>query len=281
MQKSISVMYVENRGNMDILDNADKVDNHNASDLYPLLDPSGERDAERGPGVWYEDDYFQDPAIGTLMSNTSMSPFLFEGSGPNTSALDPSLMQGGQAVPTLNEMSIIKTTVLSVIFFVSLVGNTMTLRQMYKIRRRRSTINLLILHLAVADLIVSFFCDVTEGVWASTIQWYAGDSMCKFIKFLQAFGLYLSTYIVVIISIDRCIAILDPMSRNKAPRRVKGMIIFAWLISALFSVPQVSTTYVTASEYYSRLNRAFLSWWLNIYFTFTKVVPKEWARLRF
>ena len=141
--------------------------------------------------------------------------------------------------PVFNQMSMIKTVVLSIMFFVSLVGNTTTLLQMYRMRRRRSTIITLILHLATADLIVTFFCNVTDAVWASTVQWYAGNAMCKFVKFAQVFGLTLSTYIIVIISIDRCLAILDPMSRNKAPQRVRTMIVLAWILSFVFSAPQV------------------------------------------
>jgi len=56
---------------------------------------------------------------------------------------------------------------------------------------------------------------------------------------VEVFGLYLSTYIVVIISIDRCIAILDPISKNRGPHRVKVMIGVAWVLSAVFALPQV------------------------------------------
>ena len=143
-------------------------------------------------------------------------------------------------MPTFNKMSMIKTVVLSLMFLVALVGNSATLVQMYRMRRRKSTINLLILHLAIADLIVTFFAIVSDAIWTSTVQWFGGNFMCKLIKFLQVFGLYLSTYIIVIISLDRCLAILDPMSRNKAPRRVRVMVVGAWVASALFSTPQVS-----------------------------------------
>ena len=146
-----------------------------------------------------------------------------------------------QEPPEFNEMSLIKTVVLSAMFVISLIGNTATLIQMFRMRRRRSTINTLIMHLAVADLIVTFFCNVTDAVWASTVQWYGGNALCKLVKFLQVLGLYLSTYIIVIISIDRAYAILDPMSRNSAPKRVRALIIMAWILSALFSLPQVST----------------------------------------
>lgn len=142
-------------------------------------------------------------------------------------------------MPTFTQMSLIKTVILSLMFVISLIGNTATLVQMYRMRRRKSTIYTLILHLATADLVVTFFCFVTDAVWASTVQWYAGNIACKTVKFLQVFGLYLSTYITVIVSIDRCFAILDPMSRNKAPKRVRMMIAFAWVLSALFSLPQV------------------------------------------
>jgi len=57
---------------------------------------------------------------------------------------------------------------------------------------------------------------------------------------MQVFGLYLSTYVVVIISIDRCLAILDPISKNRAPRRVRLLLGVAWVLSAVFSIPQVS-----------------------------------------
>jgi len=38
--------------------------------------------------------------------------------------------------------------------------------------------------------------------------------VCKLVKYLQLFGLYMSTYIVVVIAIDRCSAVLDPLRTN-------------------------------------------------------------------
>ena len=182
--------------------------------------------------------------------NQSLHPedFLYNatfqrGSGEFSNYSEGMMHEAPPEPPTFNEMSLIKTIVLSVMFVISLIGNTATLVQMFRMRRRRSTINTLIMNLAVADLVVTFFCNVTDAVWASTVQWLAGNAMCKVVKFLQVFGLYLSTYIIVIISIDRCYAILDPMSRNSAPKRVRLLIILAWIFSALFSLPQVCTSF--------------------------------------
>jgi len=91
-------------------------------------------------------------------------------------------------VPRLTQLSVIKTVVLSIMFVVALIANSATLARMYRMRRRRSTINLLLTHLATADLFVTFFCNVTEAVWTSTVQWLAGNAACKIMKFLQVFN---------------------------------------------------------------------------------------------
>ena len=39
--------------------------------------------------------------------------------------------------------------------------------------------------------------------WAATVQWLAGDFLCRVLLVLRVFGLYLSNFILVCISIDR------------------------------------------------------------------------------
>jgi len=91
----------------------------------------------------------------------------------------------GGDVPRFTQISLVRTVVLFVMFLISLIANVATLVRMYRMRRRRSTINFLIVQLATADLLVTFFCNVTDAVWSSVIQWYAGNAMCKGVKFLQ------------------------------------------------------------------------------------------------
>jgi len=66
-------------------------------------------------------------------------------------------------IPRFNELSLVKTVVLLVMFVVAVGGNVATLMRMYRMRRRHSTINTLITHLAIADLVVSCFCNVTHA----------------------------------------------------------------------------------------------------------------------
>lgn len=39
--------------------------------------------------------------------------------------------------------------------------------------------------------------------WSITVSWEAGDAMCRIMAFFRIFGLYLSSFVIVCISIDR------------------------------------------------------------------------------
>jgi hypothetical protein len=48
--------------------------------------------------------------------------------------------------PTFNEAFMTRTIILGIMFLMALVGNTATIIQMYRMRKRRSTINTLIVN---------------------------------------------------------------------------------------------------------------------------------------
>ena len=52
-----------------------------------------------------------------------------------------------------------------------------------------------------------------EIIWAITVSWWAGDILCRVCSFFRIFGLFLSSNIVVCISIDRYVIIDDMVWR--------------------------------------------------------------------
>jgi gonadotropin-releasing hormone receptor len=42
-----------------------------------------------------------------------------------------------------------------------------------------------------------------EIAWAATVMWLAGDVLCRILSFFRIFGLFLSSNILICISIDR------------------------------------------------------------------------------
>ena len=76
--------------------------------------------------------------------------------------------------------------------------------------------------------------------WNATVSWKAGDLACRIMSFFRIFGLYLSSFVVVCISLDRCFAILRPMSNVvNVAKRSRIMLSTAWTLATLCSLPQV------------------------------------------
>jgi len=58
-------------------------------------------------------------------------------------------------------------------------------------------------------------------------------------SFLRVFGLYLSGYILVCISLDRYIAVMKPVGVSDSNNREIVMLAIAWIASIGCSLPQV------------------------------------------
>ncbi|XP_070185442.1 gonadotropin-releasing hormone II receptor-like [Littorina saxatilis] len=124
------------------------------------------------------------------------------------------------------------------LFLVAACGNLTVFITLFRNRGVRSRVNLFIMHLAIADLLVTFMMLPLEIAWHATVAWLAGDAMCRLMMFFRAFGFYLSSCILVTISMDRYFAIMHPLSIQDATRRGKVMLVCSWVFSVISSIPQ-------------------------------------------
>jgi gonadotropin-releasing hormone receptor len=142
--------------------------------------------------------------------------------------------------PVFTQSTAIKATVLAVFATLSLIANVATVISIHKNRKHRlSSVYRLILHLTIADLFVTFFCIGGEAAWTYMVEWVAGNVACKIFKFLQMFSLYLSTFVLVLIGVDRFVAVRYPM-RSLTTMYCNRFVAAAWVLSVLCSLPQVS-----------------------------------------
>lgn len=165
---------------------------------------------------------------------------------PTTSDINPpqnASSNGSAALPlymVFNDGHRLSIAVYSVLMVFSTIANITILVLLVKRKRQQpSRINTMLMHLAIADLLVTFFMMPMEIAWAYTVQWLAGDIMCRLMSFTRIFGLYLSGFVLCCISIDRYYAVLKPLDFIDLDRREKYMLLFAWIGAALCSVPQV------------------------------------------
>ncbi|XP_075221664.1 corazonin receptor [Lycorma delicatula] len=148
--------------------------------------------------------------------------------------------------PGLTDAAKTRAIVLGVMAVLSLIGNVLTIISIRGSRlawRRRhhtwSTVYTLIYHLSIADLLVTVFCIAGEAIWSYTVAWVAGNLACKLFKFLEVFSLYLSTFILVLIGVDRFLAVRYPIRSLSTAKRCSKLVAGAWVLSLILSLPQI------------------------------------------
>jgi hypothetical protein len=137
----------------------------------------------------------------------------------------------------------IEIFVLSLILFLAIVGNglmLLALRRQLQFRPM-SRMYFFMLNLSVADLLVAFGNILPQLAWDITFRFRGTDLLCRVIKFLQTFVLYLSTFVLTSMAVDRYLVVCHhTFSRNhysglKGP---KLLVILSWILSFIFACPQ-------------------------------------------
>lgn len=180
-----------------------------------------------------------------------------------------------QHAPQYNDATELRVIVLSALAAASLLGNLATMwnikhqdgytcisgggsgsqqqganangSRWHRRRRRRrlarhhswSAVYFLLFHLAVADLLVTAFCIGGEAAWSYSVAWRMGVWACKGLKFAQMFSLYLSTFVLVLVGVDRWVAVKYPWKSLHMQHRCYRLLALAYLLAALLSVPQL------------------------------------------
>lgn len=154
--------------------------------------------------------------------------------------------------PRLTRAVYHQVIVLAVISILSLICNAATIYSIAKNRRKQrgcSAIYTLILHLSVADLLVTIFCLIGDAIWSYNVAWLWGNAACKIFKFLQMFSLYLSTFVLVLIGVDRFVAVRYPMKGLNTSQKCSRFVLLIWMLSFVLATPQVAIFHVAQGPF--------------------------------
>ncbi|NP_001281113.1 oxytocin receptor a [Stegastes partitus] len=162
----------------------------------------------------------------------------------NESWRNSSLINGTGALNQTNplkrneEVAKVEVTVLALVLFLALTGNLCVLLAIHTAKHSQSRMYYFMKHLSVADLVVAIFQVLPQLIWDITFRFYGPDILCRLVKYLQVVGMFASTYMLVLMSVDRCLAICQPL-RSLHRRKDRFYVIISWILSLLFSVPQM------------------------------------------
>lgn len=150
-------------------------------------------------------------------------------------------METNQTTDAFGPEVVIVPVIFGCIFFLGIIGNTLVMVVIGKIksRRSRSTTNIFILNLSIADLCFLLFCVPFHATIYSLPEWIFGAFLCKFVHYFLMVSMLVSIFTLVAMSVDRYIAVVlskkSPCIRNRRNALIGVCVI--WMLSFIFAVP--------------------------------------------
>ncbi|XP_044289841.1 galanin receptor type 1-like [Varanus komodoensis] len=169
-------------------------------------------------------------------ANATPCPSSFDLGPANASAGWPEMSGGGPE-------TVIVPVLFGLIFFLGLVGNSLVLVVLGRLRpgRRpsRSATNIFILNLSIADFSFLLFCVPFQATIYSLPEWIFGAFFCKWVHYLATATMLVSIFTLVAMSVDRYIAVVHA-KRSLCIRSKRNACLGVgaiWLLSLLIAVP--------------------------------------------
>ncbi|KAJ9584656.1 hypothetical protein L9F63_020996 [Diploptera punctata] len=136
-------------------------------------------------------------------------------------------------------VSIVVPLLFGLIVLVGLFGNALVVLVVAANQQMRSTTNLLIINLAVADLLFIVFCVPFTATDYVLPFWPFGEIWCKIVQYLIVVTAYASVYTLVLMSLDRFLAVVHPITSMsvRTERNAIAAIVVTWVVILLASVP--------------------------------------------
>lgn len=151
------------------------------------------------------------------------------------------------------------------------LGNLLVILVVLLNKNMHSTTNLLIVNLAAADLMFVILCVPFTGVDYVTLHWPFGTMWCRTVQYLIVVTAYASIYTLVLMSVDRFLAVVHPIrSRMLRTEQITKIAIFTlWTVVLTISMP---VTFAHDVEI-SHDNHTNITW------TFCRFTENDWLDL--
>lgn len=141
-------------------------------------------------------------------------------------------------------------TVLGLASVLGIPGNGMVIWIiLFHMRRQRSPTVVLLLNLAIADVLV--LATLPLWIYSFVHGWPFGQTFCKLLTFVVHCNMYVSIFLITVMSAERFMAVLYPFSsqRWRTVAVVRAMVLLAWLLASLFAIPVLVYQVLDADEH--------------------------------
>lgn len=148
--------------------------------------------------------------------------------------------------------SIILITAYAILICISLFGNSIVCYVIMRNRRMYTVTNFFIANMAVSDLFVTCL-NVPFTIARNVLdEWPFGDFFCHLVNFSLMISVYVSTFTLTAIALDRQYVLLYPLKPRITKRTGIVILVLIWVISFFLSLPYGIYTEVTEVSFVSR-----------------------------
>ncbi|XP_063166209.1 cholecystokinin receptor type A [Candoia aspera] len=127
----------------------------------------------------------------------------------------------------------------SLIFLLSVLGNTLVITVLIRNKRIRTVTNLFLLSLAISDLMLCFFCMPFTLIPNLLQDFIFGSAICKIASYFMGVSVSVSTFSLVAISLERYSAICKPLQSRVWQTKSHALKVIAatWCLSFTIMTP--------------------------------------------
>ncbi|XP_039996314.1 cholecystokinin receptor type A [Xiphias gladius] len=133
----------------------------------------------------------------------------------------------------------VRIVLYSLIFLLSVLGNSLIIAVLVRNRRMRTVTNLFLLSLAVSDLMVSLVCIPFTFIPNLMRDFIFGTCICKLVMYFMGVSVSVSTFNLVAISLERYSAICNPLTSRawQTKSHAAKVITATWMASFILMLP--------------------------------------------
>nr|XP_040045481.1 galanin receptor type 1 isoform X2 [Gasterosteus aculeatus aculeatus] len=135
----------------------------------------------------------------------------------------------------------ISLVIFALIFILGVLGNTMVITVLARSKpgQPRSTTNIFILNLSVADLSYLLFCVPFQSTIYMLPTWVLGAFICKFIHYFFTVSMLVSVFTLSAMSVDRYVAIVHARKSSliRVWRHAMLGVVLIWILSLVMAAP--------------------------------------------
>ncbi|XP_065763570.1 neuromedin-K receptor [Muntiacus reevesi] len=125
-----------------------------------------------------------------------------------------------------------------VVVAVAVFGNLIVIWIILAHKRMRTVTNYFLVNLAFSDASMAAFNTLVNFIYALHSEWYFGANYCRFQNFFPITAVFASIYSMTAISVDRYMAIIDPLKPRLSATATKIVIGGIWILAFLLAFPQ-------------------------------------------